>query len=226
MDYGDLFIPWDNEYENSLCQRDNLMYIFDDKHIIQKFCNKFNIRYNHFFIATFALTLYKFSGLKKGILPMVSNGRFFNEIKYTQAYIAKTIYLKFETEKWNVLNDVFDSISREMKRIIKTEPNTFNLYYGNQWLFNFLEVGDYDFNLDIIDYNLKTDRPRLIKNIGENILNDVVLFETSQSYVVYMIYLNKFYNEETIMKFLDCWNCIIKHIISKNDLNMSLDFYH
>ncbi len=82
----------------------------------------------------------------------------------------------------------------------------------------------HDFNLDIIDYNIKTDRPHLIRNIGENILNDVTLFETSQSYVVYMIYLNKFYNEGTIMKFLDCWNGIIKHITSKNDLNMSLDF--
>lgn len=224
LNYGSLDIPPVKKCGEECCQRDNLMHIFDDKESIQKICHDNKIRYNQFFMATLALAMHKYSGLKKGILSTVSNGRFFNEIKNTQHYFAKTIYLKFEMDEWNCLNDVFTNINDEMKRIIETEPNTFKSFFTNQWLFNFLEVEEYDFNLDITDFNLKTNRLRLIKNIGENLLNDIMLFETKKEFVVYLVYLNKYYTEEFITEFVEYWNDIIQYITSKGTLNINLDF--
>ena len=223
FDYGELHIPPIKKSFDDNYKRDNLIYILDDKESIESFCNKFNIKHNHFFMATFALALYKLFGLKKGVLPMMSNGRFFNEIKNTYHCIAKLIYLKFELYAWNCLNDIFVNISDEMKRIIKTEPNTFKFFYPNQWLFNFIEMKKYNSYLDMeVHLNLKT---KFVKDHDENsYTNDVMMFETEEFYAISVFYLNKYYDKDYITEFLNCWEDIIKYIVLNGDLNMDLDF--
>ena len=222
MNYGDLFIPTIYEYEKNCCETDEVTYRVDKKSA-QEFCNKNNIPYYQLFMTSFVLAIHRYAGLNMGILSIVSNGRFFNELMNTQHYIAKTIYLKFKINKDLCLNDVFNNISDEMKRIIKTEPNSIIFTYDNQWLFNFIETNK-DLNFDISELNQDKNKPKLIKNTGRNILNDVFILEMEEFYSISIKYHNKRYDEEYIYSFLKYWDDIVKHIISKNDLNESLDF--
>lgn len=225
MGYGDLHIPAIREYEDDLCQHNSLSIVLEDKRAIQEFCKKHNLPFNHLFMATFALALYKYCNLSKGILPVISNGRFFNELMNTQHYIAKTIYLKFKTESWTNLNDVVDNIDSEMKRIIKSEPNTFKLTYGNQWIFNFIEIYEMDeLNLTMVDYKKQFKRPSLIKDIGVNFINDVIIFEMHDKYHVNLIYHNMRFTDEYIREFIDYWIGIIRYVLAKDDMDLDLEF--
>ena len=223
INYGDLFIPLINEYENDCCEHDGLAYRLS-KDLVQSFCNKYDIPYNRFFMATLALTLHKYSGLNKGILPVVSNGRFFNELMYTQHYLAKTIYLKFEFNEDMCLNDVFENISQDMKRIITMEPNSYIFIYDNQWLFNFIETGQDNLNFKLTDFNHDKNKPNFIKNVGKNVINDVEIFEIDDFYELYLKYHNKRYDKKYISSFLNCWADIIQYIILNDDLDMNLSF--
>jgi len=221
--YGDLFIPPINEYENDCCQHDEVGYKID-KLFIQRFCNNHDVPYNRFFMATFALALHKYSGLDKGILPVVSNGRFFNELMYTQHYITKTIYLKFEISQYTSLNDVFENISSEMKRIMEMEPNSYIFTYDNQWLFNFIESYGGNFNFNFINLNHDTNKNNFIKGVGKNMINDVEILETDTSYDIFIKYHNKCYTKKYMSSFFNCWQDIMKYIISSDDLGMNLSF--
>ena len=224
FDYGDLYIPPVRQEEINPYQRSILMYVFNDKKYIQEYCKKFNIKYNRFFLVTFALTMFKFYGLKKGFVPVTYNGRIFEELKNTYHCTVKPIFLKMEMYKWNCLDDAFLNISDEMTRIFKTEPNTLYLYYDNQWIFNFIKNSEYNFNLDISDYKQRVNTSKAIKKDHENILNEVLIFENEDFYMVNMSYLDKYYTEEYITEFLNCWSRIIGYIISQGDLKMPLDF--
>ena len=57
-----------------------------------------------------------------------------------------------EMYKWTTIKDVIDNISDEFIRIFKTEPNTsLYLFYENQWIFNFIEYSENNFNLDVFE---------------------------------------------------------------------------
>ena len=221
--YGDLHIPPIREYEDYWCQHNSLSIVFEDKKAIQNFCKKHNLQSNHLFMSTLVLALFKYCKLSKGILPVVSNGRFFNELMNTQYYLSKTIYLKFKTETWNNLRDVLDNINQELKRIIKSEPNSFKLTYDSQWLFNFIELYDNEMNLTGLDYKTQFKSPRLIKNVGVNFLNDINVVEMSNQYLIKLIYHNMRYTDEYIEEFINYWINIIKYVISKDELDLNLD---
>ena len=221
--YGDLFIPPIKEYENNCCQHDEVGCKID-KLFIQRFCNNHDVPYNRFFMATFALALHKYSGLDKGILPVVSNGRFFNELMYTQHYIAKTIYLKFELNQCTCFNDVLDNISSEMKRIMKMEPNSYIFTYDNQWLFNFIEIDQDELSFNLTDLNHDRKKPDFIKNVGENILNDIVVMEMEDIYHISIKFHKERYTADYIYSFLNCWGDIMEYIVFKDDLGIDLDF--
>lgn len=222
INYGDLFIPPIYEYDNDCCEIDELNYKIN-KHDIQTFSNKHNIPYNQFFMATFVLALHKYSGLTKGILPVVSNGRFFNELVNTHHYLAKTIYLKFQFDKFVYLKDVFNHISDEMMRIIKMEPNSLYFVYGNQWLFNFIETSS-DLNFNSTELINDENKPSLIRNVGKNFLNDLIIWEMNDFYNISLKYHNKRYNEKYLSSFLDSWYKIMKVIVCEDNLDMPFDF--
>ena len=225
MDYGDLYIPAVREYEDDWCQHNSLSVVLEDKQAIQNFCKKHNLPFNHLFMATFVLALYKYCNLSKGILSVISNGRFFNELMNTQHYIAKTIYLKFKTKSWTSFGDVIDNIDNEMKRIIKSEPNSFKLTYFNQWLFNFIESYENDdLNLTMVDYKKQFKRPSLIKNVGVNFINDVIIFEMRDQYHVNLKYHNMRFTDEYIREFIGYWINIIKYVLLKDEMDLNLEF--
>uniref|UniRef100_UPI00388F2472 AMP-binding protein n=1 Tax=Methanobrevibacter sp. TaxID=66852 RepID=UPI00388F2472 len=225
MGYGDLYIPPIREYDNDWCQHNSLSIVLEDKQSIQNFCKKHNLPFNHLFMATFVLALYKYCNLSKGILPVISNGRFFNELMNTQHYIAKTIYLKFKTKSWTSFGDVIDNIDDEMKRIIKSEPNSFKLTYFNQWIFNFIESYEIDdLNLTMVDYKKQFNRPRLIKNVGVNFINDVIIFEMHDQYHVNIKYHNMRFTDEYIGEFIGYWINIIKYVLLKDEMDLNLEF--
>ena len=224
FDYGDLYITPDRQGDINPLYRSNMMHAFHNK-AIQEYCKKFNIKYNQFFLATFVLTIFKFCGLKKGFVPVLYNGRIFNELRNTYYCTVKPIFLKMEMYKWNCINDVFANISDEMIRVIKTEPNTsLYLFYENQWIFNFIAYSENNFNLDISDYKDRANTSESIKKDHENYLNEVIIFETEDYYVVNLSFRDKYYTGEYIAKFLNCWDRLIEYIISEDDLNIGLDF--
>ena len=221
--YGDLHIPPIREYEDYWCQRNSLSIVLEDKKAIQNFCKKHNLQSNHFFMSTLVLVLYKYCKLAKGILPVVSNGRFFNELMNTQHYVSKTIYLKFKTETWTNLRDVLDNINQEMKRIIKSEPNSFKLTYDSQWLFNFIELYDNDVGMTWVDYKTQFKSPHIIKNVDVNFINDVNVLEMHDQYLIKLIYHNMRYTDEYIDEFINYWINVIKYVITKDELDLNLD---
>ena len=223
--YGDLHIPAIREYEDYWCQHNSLSLVLGEKKGILEFCKKHNLPANHLFMSTFVLAAYKYCKLTQGILPVISNGRFFNEIMNTQHYIAKTIYLKFKTATYTNLMDVLDNINDEMKRIIKSEPNSFKLTYDSQWLFNFVaSYENEDMNLTMSNYEKQTKKPSLIKNVGVNFINDVIIIEMHDQYRVNLIYHNMRYTDEYIGEFIKYWTDIIKYVLTKDELDLDLDF--
>ena len=225
FDYGDLYITPDRNEDINPIQRSNIMHAFHNKKSIQEYCKKFNIKYNQFFLATFVLTISKFCGLKKGFVPVLYNGRIFNEILNTYYCTVKPIFLKMEMYKWTTIKDVIDNISDEFIRIFKTEPNTsLYLFYENQWIFNFIEYSENNFNLDISDYKNRANTSESAKKDHENYLNESIIFETEKYYVVNMSFRDKYYSQKYIDEFLNCWDQIIKYVTYQEDLNMSLDF--
>ena len=225
FDYGDLYITPDRQGDINPLSRSNMMYAFHNKKAIQEYCKKFNIKYNQFFLATFVLTIFKFCGLKKGFVPVLYNGRIFNELSNTYYCTVKPVFLKMEMYKWSCINDVFVNISDEMIRILKTEPNTsLYLFYENQWIFNFIAYRENNFNLDISDYKNRANTSESIKKDHDNYLNETIIFETEDSYYVNLSFRDKYYTGEYIAEFLNYWGRLIEYILSQDDLKMGLDF--